>query len=227
MASKYAIETVFQLIDKVSRPLDKIGIKSKDVNKKLQKDFTAAQKHLDKLGKGILKWGKRAALAVAGAVAAWATIGFKNALELTDTMAKISSTAQITGPPLEKLQKDLTAVASEAGFAVGELASIASTAVSSGIAAEASANFAGVVAKTAKITGTSSDAIVDSLTTVLNAYGMSADESARVSGIMITAQRMSKTSFEEMSAGMKNVIPSAAALGIATEDVFASITALT
>jgi len=227
MASKYAMETVFQLIDKVSRPLDKIGIKSKAVSKKLQKDFVAAQKRLDNLGKAVAKWGKRAALAIAAAATAWVGMGVKNALTLADTMARIGHAANITGPPLIQMQKDLTDVANKAGLAVNELASIANTSILSGVAVEGAAEFAAVVAKTAKITETSSDQIVDGLTTVMNAYGMSADESARISGMMINANRFGKTSFQDMASGMKNVIPHAAALGIATEEVFASITTLT
>ena len=75
MASKYAMETIFSLIDKVSRPLDKIGVKSKAVTKKLQKDFVAAQKRIDNLGKAVSKWGKRAALAVTAAATAWVGMG--------------------------------------------------------------------------------------------------------------------------------------------------------
>ncbi|MCL2093821.1 MAG: phage tail tape measure protein [Treponema sp.] len=227
MASKYAMETVFSLIDKVSRPLDKIGIKSKTVTKKLQKDFVAAQKRLDNFGKAIVKWGKRAALAAAAAVTAWAGLGVKNALTLADTMAKIGHAANITGPPLEQLQKDLTNVANSAGLAVNELAEIANTSILSGIAAESAAEFSSIVARTARITDASSDQIVDGLTTVLNAYGMSGDEAARISGMMINANRFGKTSFQDMATGMRNVIPAAAALGVSTEDVFASITTLT
>ena len=227
MASKYSLEAVFNLIDKVSQPLDKIGVKSKTISDKLKRDFSAAQKRLDNLGKSIVKWGKRAAVAVVAVAAAWATLGVKNAITLADTMAKIGYAANITGPPLEQLQKDLTDVANKAGFAVNELASIANTSILSGVAVSGAAEFSAVVAKTAKVTDTAADQIIDGLTTVMNAYGMSADEASRVSGMMINANRYGKTSFQDMAAGMKSVIPAAAALGISTEDVFASITTLT
>ncbi|GHV90447.1 hypothetical protein AGMMS50268_09500 [Spirochaetia bacterium] len=227
MASKYAMETVFQLIDKVTRPLDSIGIKSKTVSKKIQRDFAAAQKRLDAFGKAIAKWGKRALLAAGAAVGAFVGIGVKNAIALADTMAKIGTVASSTAPPLSELQKNLTDAANAAGFTVQELADIAYIAIPSGIAAEASADFAAVVAKTAKVTGTASEQIVDGLTTVLNAYGMGAEEAARISGMMFTANKLGKTSFQDMATGMKSVIPIAAQFGVATEDVFASITALT
>ncbi|MCL2410071.1 MAG: phage tail tape measure protein [Treponema sp.] len=227
MASKYAMETVFSLIDQVSRPLDKIGIKGKSVSKKLQKDFVAAQKRLDNFGKAIVKWGKRAALAAAAVATAWAGMGVRNALQLTDTMARIGHAANLTGPPLEKMQQDLMDVSNRAGFAVNEIARLANESISSGVAAEGAANFAAVVAQTGTITQSSSDKIIHSLTTVMSAYGKTADEAARVSGMMINASRLGRTSFEDMSKGMRYVIPAAAAVGVSTEDVFASITALT
>ncbi|MCL2381355.1 MAG: phage tail tape measure protein [Treponema sp.] len=227
MASKYALETVFSLIDRVSRPLDKIGVKSSAVSRRIQRDFVAAQRRLDNFGKAISKWGKRAALAATAAATAWVGIGVRNALTLADTMARIGSNANMTGPPLQQLQKNLMNVAGRAGVAVNELASIANTAIGFGVAAEASAEFAGVVAKTARVTGDSTDKIIAGITTVLAAYGKTAEEGNRVAGIMISASRLGRTSVQQMAYGMRYVIPVAAELGVQAEDVFASVTALT
>jgi TP901 family phage tail tape measure protein len=226
VASKYAIETVFKLIDKITRPLDKVGIKSKTVSRKIQKDFAAAQRRLDKIGASLAKWGKRALLAAGAAAAAFIGLGIKNAVALADTMAKIGTVADATAPPLSEIQKNLTDVANQAGFTVQELAEIAYAAIPCGIAAEASADFAAVVAKTAKITGTAADQIIGGMDTVMDAYGMAAGEAARVSGILFTASKLGGISFEEMGTGMRNVIPIAAQYGVAAEDVFASVTAL-
>ena len=40
MASKYAIETVFKVIDNITAPLDKIGVKGKVVGRTLKNEFT-------------------------------------------------------------------------------------------------------------------------------------------------------------------------------------------
>jgi len=227
MASKYAIESVFSLIDRVSRPLDKIGVRSSAVSRRIQRDFVAAQRRLDNLGKAIAKWGRRTVLAAGAAAAAWVGLGVRNAITLADTMARIGSNANITGPPLERLQKRLSDVANQAGIAVNELAAIANTAIGLGVAADASADFAGIVAKTARITGAANDQVAVGITNVLAAYGKSAEEGNRIAGMLVSANRLGRTSFKEMSSGMRYVMPAAASLGVQVEDVLASVTALT
>jgi TP901 family phage tail tape measure protein len=234
MASAYSIEAVFNLIDKVTKPMDNINKQGDIVNAGLKKVFSNAQKYADKfagrlkrLGSGLLKLAGISAFLNFNSIKSFLMADITNALELADTMAKIGTVVDATAPPLNELQKNLTDVSNAAGFTVKELAAIAYTAIPSGIAAEASADFAAVVAKTAKVTGTASEKIIDGLTTVVNAYGMGAEEAARISGMMFTTNRLGKTSFEDMATGMRHVIPAAAQLGIATEDVFASITALT
>ena len=227
MASKYAIESVFSLIDRVSNPLKRIGVNSNAVSRRIQRDFIAAQRRLDNLGKAVTKWGRRAVMAAGAAAAAWVGIGVRNAITLADTMASIGSNANITGPPLEQLQKRLSDVANQAGVAVNELAGIANTAIGLGVASSAAADFAGVVARTARVTGAANDMVVAGITNVLAAYGKSADEGNRIAGIMISANRLGRTSFKELNAGMRYVIPTAASLGVQAEEVFAGITALT
>ena len=227
MASKYAIESVFSLIDKVSNPLKRIGVNSNAVSRRIQRDFVAAQRRLDRLGKALTKWGKRAVLAATAAATAWVGLGVRNAIKLADTMAIIGSNANITGPPLERLQGRLTDVANQAGVAVNELAGIANTAIGLGVASNAAADFAGVVAKTARVTGAANDTVVAGITNVLAAYGKSADEGNRIAGIMVSANRLGRTSFRELTYSMRYAIPTAASFGVQAEEVFAAVTALT
>jgi hypothetical protein len=58
MASHYAIETVFRLVDQATTPanrvgksLDNLGIKSKAVSNILKQDFDKVSRWVDKLGK--------------------------------------------------------------------------------------------------------------------------------------------------------------------------------
>jgi len=227
MASRYSIEGIFSLIDKVTKPLNQIEKKSNAVSRRIQRDFVAAQRRVDNLGKAIGKWSKRAALAATAAATAWVGIGVRNAIKLADTMAIIGSNANITGPPLERLQSRLTDVANQAGVAVNELAGIANTAIGLGVASNAAADFAGVVAKTSRVTGAANDTVVAGITNVLAAYGKSADEGNRIAGIMVSANRLGRTSFRELTYSMRYAIPTAASFGVQAEEVFAAVTALT
>jgi len=234
VSSKFAIETVFSLVDRITAPMSKIDGKAKAVNRSLKNMYAGAERAaarmggaFKRLGSTMLRMAGITALLNPAAVINIVTRDIRNAMGLADTMAMIGSSANITGPPLERLQANIASVANRSGAAVNELANIANAAIGFGVAADASADFAGVVAKTARVTGASTDTVVAGITNVLAAYGKGAGEGSRVAGIMATAGRMGRTSMQEMAYGMRYAIPAAASLGVQAEDVFASVTALT
>lgn len=63
MATKYAIETVYKLIDNITRPLDKIGVKGKTVGRALKNEFTKTEQQLANVGTKLKSFAKGAALA--------------------------------------------------------------------------------------------------------------------------------------------------------------------
>lgn len=63
MATKYAIETVYKLIDNITMPLDKIGVKGKTVGRALKNEFTKTEQQLANVGTKLKSFAKRAALA--------------------------------------------------------------------------------------------------------------------------------------------------------------------
>ncbi|WP_444818570.1 phage tail tape measure protein [Treponema denticola] len=62
MASKYAIETVFKVIDNITAPLDKIGIKGKAVGRILKNEFTKTEQQLANVGTKLKSFAKGAML---------------------------------------------------------------------------------------------------------------------------------------------------------------------
>lgn len=63
MATKYAIETVYKLIDNITAPLDKIGVKGKVVGRTLKNEFTKTEQQLTNIGSKLKTFAKGAALA--------------------------------------------------------------------------------------------------------------------------------------------------------------------
>lgn len=68
---------------------------------------------------------------------------------------------------------------------------------------------------------------VDLLTSVVNAYGEDISQAANVSDALFTAVKDGKTTFDELSRSVYNVVPTAAALGVSFDDVAASLAAIT
>lgn len=68
---------------------------------------------------------------------------------------------------------------------------------------------------------------VDVMTTVLNAYGIAATESARVSDVLIQVQNKGKTTVNELASNMGRVIPTASAYGVTLENLGAAYALMT
>ena len=91
MGSKFAIEAVFRAIDKMTKPLKKMGINSKKFTAGLRQEFSKAQRQLSNFGRSLKQFAGRAIrIGIAGAVgvAALAVRGFvKQASMIEDAVA--------------------------------------------------------------------------------------------------------------------------------------------
>lgn len=67
----------------------------------------------------------------------------------------------------------------------------------------------------------------DAITTLLNAYKLSADDAEKVSDQLFTTARLGKTTFGEMGQSIAQVAPIAAAYGVEMDQVLAAIATLT
>ena len=68
---------------------------------------------------------------------------------------------------------------------------------------------------------------VDGITSVVNAYTDSSHSATRVSDLMFTSVRFGKTTFDELSRSLFNVVPIGVSLGIGFDQITASMAALT
>ena len=87
--------------------------------------------------------------------------------------------------------------------------------------------FLGEAAKSAKAGVTDAATAVDALTTVINAYGMKAEDVTKVSDVMFQAVKSGKLTYEELAKSIGTVVPVAAQVGISFEDVAAATATLT
>jgi len=67
----------------------------------------------------------------------------------------------------------------------------------------------------------------DVLTTILNAYGMTADNATRISDILFQTVKLGKTTFGELAGALSRVTSTAAAAGVPFEEVAAALAVLT
>lgn len=99
--------------------------------------------------------------------------------------------------------------------------------LSAGVPSDNVFEFIKIAQKAAMGGVTDLETAVDGITSVVNAYGAEMIDAAKASDIMFTAVKLGKTDFGQLSGSLFNVIPTAASLGVAFEDIGAGMARLT
>ena len=160
-------------------------------------------------------------------ILAVATAGFKLNSDFTNGLAKVSTLVDTTVVSMQKVRDEIRAVSDETGAGVADLSESVYQAISAGVDAGHAVSFVKGMTIAAKAGFTDTTTAVNGVTTVLNAYGKSAEEASHITDQMLLAQNFGKTSFGEMAQSMGNVIPIAAQLNVSTQELFGSIAVLT
>ena len=111
--------------------------------------------------------------------------------------------------------------------AVDDLSSALFDVVSAGVDAKDATMFLEEAAKLATAGVTDTKTAVDGLTSVINAYGMRADEVTDVSDKFFMAQKFGKTTIAELSGAIGKVAPIASAAGISLDELLGTVSTLT
>ncbi len=160
-------------------------------------------------------------------ILAVATAGFKLNSDFTNGLAKVSTLVDTTVVSMQKIRDEIRAVSDETGAGVADLSESVYQAISAGVDAGHAVSFVKDMTIAAKAGFTDTTTAVNGVTTVLNAYGKSAEEASHITDQMLLAQNFGKTSFGEMAQSMGNVIPIASQLNVTTQELFGSIAVLT
>lgn len=195
------------------------------VKVKINGDSSGFRKAVSGLG-GIAKSavaGVTAAVAgVSAGLAAGAAAAYKFGTEYETSLAKVSTIADTSKVSIDSLSKSVMDLSSKTGIAAADLNEATYQAISAGVDSAKAVDFVGQAAKLAKGGFTDATSAVDVMTTVLNAYGMSADKAGRVSDVLMQIQNKGKTTVGELASSMGKVIPTANAYGVSLENLGAA-----
>jgi TP901 family phage tail tape measure protein len=100
-------------------------------------------------------------------------------------------------------------------------------AISAGVPEDNIFEFLATAQKAASGGVTELETAVDGITSVVNAYGEDVISASEASDLMFTAVKQGKTNFEELSASLFQVIPTAASLGVNFGDITAALASMT
>lgn len=188
--------------------------------------IAAAGEDVQELGGKIETVGKKVSVASAASAAALGA-SVKLASDYTDAVAKVGTVADLQSVPLEKLRDDMLQLSTETGIDAGEIADATYQAISASVDTADAVSFVGTSVGLAKAGFLETADAVDVLTTIINAYGLEASDAGRLSDILIQTQNDGKTTVNELSQSMGQVIPLASAYGVNIENLAASYAQLT
>jgi TP901 family phage tail tape measure protein len=215
--------------------LDKGARKSGKGFDKLKKDVDDSGKGLSKF-KGIIKStmmqmaaGMGIMMGVQGAVR-----GIKNVVtdfvktgrEFEKSWANVTTMLSISEKETLKMKNQLIGLSPTLG-SVTKMAEGMYQVLSASIEPAKAIEFLGTAAKAAVAGVTDVFTAVDALTTVINAYGMAAEDATAVSDIMFQTVKRGKLTFGELASALGTVVPTAAQLGIRFEEIAAGMATLT
>ena len=142
-------------------------------------------------------------------------------------LAKVNTIADTTQVPLEKISQEVMALSNKTGVAASDLAEDVYNAISAGQQTGDAVNFVSYSTKLAKAGFAETSQTLDVLTTILNAYRMSADKVGNVSDMLIQIQNKGKVSVGELSSVMGKIIPTANAYNVSLEQLGATYAIMT
>jgi TP901 family phage tail tape measure protein len=165
-------------------------------------------------------------IAVAGVVGILLAAG-KSAVDFNIQMARVNTMAGGGIQNFKELRAQAKGLASDYGLAASSISKGMYNALSAGVE---KANLEAVMNTAAQIAvadGSDISVAIDGLTTVLNAFGYSAEESEDVADKLFQTVKSGKTTFGELAATIATVAPVAAASNIPLEEILAHVAALT
>lgn len=165
------------------------------------------------VGEKITGAGK-ALLPVTGAITGAGTASVVAASDFETSMAKLSTIADTSKVSTDDLKQQIMEVSSQYGVSAADIAEAAYSAISAGQNTEDAVQFVADAMQLAKAGFTDSGTAIDTLTTILNAYGDASGSAADISDRLITAQNLGKTTVAELGSSMGKVIPTAAMYGV-------------
>lgn len=181
---------------------------------------------LKELGENVENVGRKFMVlsGIAGGVLASST---KFASDYANEVAKVGTVADLTKVPLDKLYDGMINLSTQTGKSATEIAGATYQAISASVDTASAVDFVGQATNLAKAGFLETADAVDVLTTIINAYGLKASEAGRLSDILVQTQNDGKTTVNELSKSMAQVIPLASAYGVNIENLSASYAQLT
>lgn len=193
----------------------------------LGKDMQVAGQKIKSVGDGLARFGTTMTRSVTVPLTAAGVAAVKLAADFETSLAKLDSIADTSAKSMDTLKNEIMDLSSSTGIAASELAEQTYQAISAGRDTASAVNFVANAAKLSKAGFTETGNALDVLTTIMNAYGMSAEQVTNVSDKLIQTQNLGKVTVAQLSETMGDAIPTAASMGVNLDNLSSVYVTLT
>lgn len=220
-------------IDKAEKALRDLNVEAARHAGGISESLARAGDSAVKLGANMQQTGDRIAgmgSAITKATAPIAAVGaasVKLASDYEDAVAKVYTIMDKDVMSTEAMARSILDLSTSTGKSATELADATYQALSASVATDKVAGFVEDAVKLAKSGFTETATAVDTLTTVINAYGYKAEDAQMISDRLVQTQNKGKTTVDELAQSMGNVIPTAAAYNVNLDNLCSSYVILT
>lgn len=198
-----------------------------DINKEI------ANSKIDKLAENFEKVSEASGKAsdklkpVSTAIAGAATASVAASITFEDSMAKVSTIADETEVSYDNMKKSIIDLSNQTGISANDIADNVYNAISAGQSTADAVNFVTESTKLAKAGFAEAGQSLDVLTTIMNAYGLEADQVGMVSDTLVQIQNKGKTTVAELASTMGKIIPTANSMGVSLDQLGAGYALMT
>ena len=155
-------------------------------------DVQAAGEKIQAIGSGISAVGDAMTKYVTAPIVAGGAASVKLATSFEDSLAKVSTIADESEVSMDAMSESIMNLSNKTGIGASDIAEATYQAISAGRSTAESVGFVEQSSQLAAAGFTDVTTSVDTLTTILNAYGLSAEETMSISDKLITTQNKGK-----------------------------------
>ena len=201
-------------------------------DREYQRGLDSAQRKSDSWGKNLSKAVGGAAVAAFGIAAAAAADFARQSQEefkqFDNGMREVFTLLPgISGDAMAQMEDQLLDAGAEMGRLSDEMVPALYQSLSAGVPPDNVFDFLETANQAARGGVTDLTTAVDGLSSVTNAYGLDVISATEAADLMFTAVKGGKTTFDELSGSLFNVIPTAAATGVEFGNITAALAAMT
>jgi len=210
----------------------KFDVKAAELEKQMQQFGKVAEQQ-----GGVIEKGMQSAVrGVAGLAAAYISLNAAvragkevvgHSMKLETAMRSASTISKEVTENLDEYTKAIEDLSRTSSQSSVSLATAFKTIISASYEADDALHLLSIADKAAAAGFVDIEVAADGVTTVLNAWGKTVEESERVSDIFFKTIERGKTTFPELAANIATVAPLAASSGVSFEEVSAAIQTLT